>query len=276
MAPPERRRSRAHPEILFLGSGGAIQAPAFFCDCETCEAARRDPAQRRTRASLAVLGEETVLIDASPDLESQLERESVRRVDRVFITHWHFDHIAGLAGLAEPSSLQKWPQVDLYLPHQVVHHFDEELAYMRRQVNLHPLQPGDRLELPDATWEVVKTTHTDHSVGFIVESAQRFAYLVDGVEPPLETQERLRGLDLLVVEATVDELDEGGWMNFSFRGAVDFWQHTGIEKCILTHLACHRYLGKLLLAGFSAEERRALEARHPGLQFAYDGMRVRL
>jgi hypothetical protein len=83
-------------------------------------------------------------------------------------------------------------------------------------------------------------------------------------------------LDLLVVEATVDELDEGGWMNFSFRGAVDFWQHTGIEKCILTHLACHRYLGKLLLAGFSAEERRALEARHPGLQFAYDGMRVRL
>ena len=29
------------------------------------------------------------------------------------------------------------------------------------------------LELPDATWEVGKTTHTDHSVGFIVEAAQR-------------------------------------------------------------------------------------------------------
>jgi len=273
---PHLEETRARPEVIFLGSGGAIQSPAFFCECETCEAARRDPAQRRTRASLAVVGSETVLVDASPDLEFQLEREAIRRIDRVFITHWHSDHIAGLAALAEPSSLQKWPPIDLYLPHQVVHHFDEELAYMRRHVELHPLQPGDRFELADATWDVVKTTHTDHSVGFIVEAAQRFAYLVDGIEPPAETVERVRGLDVLIVEATVDELDEGEWANFSFERAVAFWQGTGIKKCILTHLACHRYLGKRLLAGFTPAERRAIEARHPGLRFARDGMRVRL
>ena len=92
------------PEIVFLGSSGGIQIPAFFCSCEVCEAARRDPSQRRTRASLALIGREITLIDATPDLEFQLEREGIRQVHRIFITHWHYDHVWGLGCLGESSS----------------------------------------------------------------------------------------------------------------------------------------------------------------------------
>ncbi len=157
---------------MFLGSSGAIQVPSFHCTYAVCEAARADPRQCRTRASLALLGRETVLIDASPDLEFQLEREAIRRVDRIFITHWHFDHIGGLAALAEPSSHEPWPPIQLYLPRQDACHFEQELAYMRRRVSLHPVAPGDRVALPDATWEVVKTTHTDSSIGCVVECSR--------------------------------------------------------------------------------------------------------
>jgi len=205
-------------ELVFLGTSGAIQVPAFFCSCEVCEAARNNLKHHRTRASLALVGQEIVLIDASPDLEFQLERESIRQVNRIFITHWHYDHVLGLGSLVEPSSCAKWPQIEVYLPHQVVFHFDQELAYMKDKVNIHPIQPGDRFELPDATWEVVKTTHNDHSVGFIIEHSQKFAYLVDGVTPPRETVERLKCLDFLIMEATVDKLllSEGEkWVNFS-------------------------------------------------------------
>jgi len=89
-------------ELVFLGTSAAIQVPSFHCTCEVCEAARKDPKHRRTRASVALLGEETVLIDASPDMEFQLEREAIRRIDRIFLTHWHFDHVWGLAALGEP------------------------------------------------------------------------------------------------------------------------------------------------------------------------------
>jgi phosphoribosyl 1,2-cyclic phosphodiesterase len=51
--------------------------------------------------------QETVLIDASPDLEFQLDCEAIRHIDRIFVTHWHFDHVWGLASLAEPSSLAR-------------------------------------------------------------------------------------------------------------------------------------------------------------------------
>ena len=150
------------------------------------------------------------LIDPSPDIDFQLERERIQRVDTIFVTHWHYDHIAGLAALGEPSSIRHWPVIDLYLPGGVTYHFDQELAYLHKHFNLIPIRPGDIFELPDATWEVVKTTHTEHSVGFIIETAQRFAYLVDSVVPPAETMARLQSLDFIILEATMDELDEEG------------------------------------------------------------------
>ena len=266
-------------ELVFLGSGGAIQAPAFFCTCATCEAARQDPRLRRTRASIAVLGQETVVVDPSPDLEAQLDREQIRRVDRVFVTHWHWDHIAGLGALGEPSSCAKWPPVSLYLPLATAHHFDEELSYLAGVFDIHPVEPSDLIELPDATWRVVKTTHTDHSVGFIVEASRRLAYLVDGVVPPADTVARLQGADLLILEATLDELvlPEGEqWVNFSLDEAVDFWRQTGIDQCILTHLSCHSWRDGRLCPGLSHDERRVFEQRTPGLTFAHDGLRVQL
>ena len=101
------------PEVLvFLDSSGCIQVTAFFCDCAMCRVARDNPPWRRTRAGLAVLGSETVLSDASPDLVSQLEGEGIQRVGRIFITHWPADHISGLGELAEPASVCKWPKID--------------------------------------------------------------------------------------------------------------------------------------------------------------------
>jgi phosphoribosyl 1,2-cyclic phosphate phosphodiesterase len=266
-------------ELVFLGSSGAIQVPSFHCSCRVCHAARHNLNQRRTRASIVLIGAEVVLVDASPDLEFQLEREAIRKIDRIFITHWHFDHVWGLAALGEPSSIANWPCIDVHLPHQVDYHFDQELAYMKDRVTIHSIQPGDRFELPDATWEVVKTTHTLNSIGFIIESSQRFAYLVDGVMPPAETLERLKDLDFVILEATVDELwpKKGEkWVNFSLIQAIKCWKKIGTEKCILTHLSCHSWKNGRLVAGLSDRERREVEAKYPGLNFAHDGMRIKI
>jgi len=267
-------------ELVFLGTNAAIQVPSFHCTCEVCEAARRNPEQRRTRASVALLGEETVLIDAGPDMELQLEREAIRKVDRIFLTHWHFDHVWGLAALGEPASIDHWPPVDIYLPSQIVDRFNQQLWYMAPQVELHPVEPGDVIELPDASWEVVKTTHTDDSVGYIIESTKRVAYLVDTSRPPEATMDRLVDLDLLILDATIDEIvyreGEARWNEFSLPEAVDFWREVGAEECILTHLGCHRWIEGRLLAGLSHFERLAYEENVDNLRFAYDGMRLSL
>ena len=221
-----------------------------------------------------------MLIDAGPDMEFQLEREAIRRVDRIFLTHWHFDHVWGLAALGEPASIESWPPIDIYLPRQIVGRFNQQLGHMSSRVSLHPVEPGDVVELPDASWEVVKTTHTDHSVGYIIESNQRVAYLVDTARPPEATLDRLVNLDLLILDATVDELvlaeGEEEWGEFSLPEAVEFWREVGAEECILTHLGCHRWIEGELLAGFSHSERLEYEASVENLRFAFDGMRLSL
>ena len=248
--------------------------PAFFCSCDVCEVARKNPKLRRTRAVAAIIGQETTLIDAGPDLEFQLERESIRNIDRIFITHWHYDHVWGIGSLDNVSFVSKSCPCEIYLPYQVVHHFDQNFAYLKNSINLNPVRPGDRIVLPDATWEVVRCIHTEHSIGFLIESTQTFAYLVGSI-PPSETVEKLKGLDVLIPEATLDELDED-WREFSLPRAIEFWQQTGIPKCILTHLSCHSWKGGKLIAGMSHSERSEYEASIPGLMIAYDGMRVRL
>ncbi|HOX39708.1 MAG TPA: MBL fold metallo-hydrolase [Candidatus Brocadiia bacterium] len=270
-----KTETRTGPELLFLGSGAAMRIPAHFCDCATCEAARGNPALKRTRASAAVIGRETVLIDAGPDMEDQLERAGIRRVDRIFITHWHYDHVAGLGGLRLIASCAKWPPVQVYVPRQAMSHFDRELEYVKPVVNLHPIGPGNAFDLPDGGWEVVKTTHTEESVGFVFKGERSFAYLVDSSVPPEKTAGRLRGLDLLILEATMDERDEARW-NFSVPEAVEFWRQTGVPRCILTHLSCHRWIGGSMKAGFTIEERERIARTNPGLECAHDGMRISL
>jgi len=265
-------------ELIFLGTSAALQVPAFHCTCEICESARKNPGERRTRASVAMLGKETVLIDAGPDMEFQLEREAIRKLDRIFLTHWHFDHVWGLAALDEPISIERWPPVDIYLPSQIVDRFNQQLGYMSAKIELHPVEPGDVIELPDASWEVVKTTHTDHSVGFIVEASQRVAYLVDTAVPPEATMDRLDDIDLLILDATIDELvlseGEPEWLEFSLPEAVEFWRRVGAERCILTHTSGHSWIRGELVAGLSHAERRRFEEGIENLRIAYDGMRV--
>jgi ribonuclease BN (tRNA processing enzyme) len=172
----------------------------------------------------------------------------------------------GLAALGEPSSLSKWPIIDVYLPRPVAYHFDQELSYMQNSANVHGTQVEDRFELPDAAWTVLKTTHTADSVSFILESSKKLVYLVDSVVPPPETVNLLKDLDYLVLEATADELalQKGErWESFSLPQAIEFWRQVEADRCILTYLSCHSWKNKELVAGLSHEERFEYEKKKP-------------
>ncbi|MFW9901810.1 MAG: MBL fold metallo-hydrolase [Candidatus Thorarchaeota archaeon] len=275
-------------ELIFIGTSGAIQVPSFHCTCQTCEEARIHKKQVRTRASLVLSGNENVLIDATPDVEFQLEREKIQFIDRIFLTHWHYDHCFGLGAFHELGFHGTWKKkiIDLYLPKQDMKYFENiGFNWAKERYNIHLIIPGDIIELPDFVFEVVKTTHSVDSVGYIIKSPQKtFAYLVDGIIPPEKTINRLKenNLDFIILEGTVDELTlpEGetieDWKNFSITEAVAFWKTLSIPECILTHTSFHRWKINKLLAGLTPEERKDFEKENPGLMFAYDGLKIEL
>lgn len=80
--------------MIFLGTGAAEMYPNPFCDCKTCERARREGAIPRKRSALLLDAEN--LMDFGPDVPaaSQMYNASLAALKNVFITHTHEDHFS--------------------------------------------------------------------------------------------------------------------------------------------------------------------------------------
>ena len=91
--------------ILFLGTGTSTGVPLIGCGCEVCRS--RDPRDERLRSSaLVTLGGRTLLLDAGPDFRAQCLRRRVSRIDAVFITHAHADHLFGFDDIRRFNTMQ--------------------------------------------------------------------------------------------------------------------------------------------------------------------------
>lgn len=261
-------------EIVFLGTAAALRLPSFHCSCATCEQARQSETPHKTRSSLAILGDQTTVIDAGPDIAEQLERESIRRVHNILLTHWHYDHIGGLTEFGEPSSIERWDSISLFTPRSGIDHFNAELQYLKPRFTLHEIEPGIPFEVGTLRVLPIKTRHTEDSVGFVIDGDRRVAYLSDGIRPPEDSIRLLRDVDELILEATLDELDADNWVNLDVAGAITIWKEIGSPSCILTHMSFHSWRGGRLVPGFDPSQRDQIVQANPGLRIAHDGMRI--
>ena len=78
-------------EIIFLGTGSGI------------------PDKKRNHSSIWVQHEEECMLwDCGEGTQRQLMevKKSFMKIDRIFITHWHADHWAGLIGLMQTMNLE--------------------------------------------------------------------------------------------------------------------------------------------------------------------------
>ena len=84
--------------VTILGCGGSDGVPQVACSCNSCTSS--SIFNQRTRSSILLeLENFTLLVDPGPDLRQQLLREKITKIDGVFLTHAHYDHLGGLGDL---------------------------------------------------------------------------------------------------------------------------------------------------------------------------------
>lgn len=85
-------------KVTLLGTGTSGGVPSLGCECEVCKS--KDSKDNRLRSAALIETEQTrILIDAGPDIRSELLRVPFRKIDAVLITHIHYDHVGGIDDL---------------------------------------------------------------------------------------------------------------------------------------------------------------------------------
>jgi len=199
--------------LTFLGTGTSMGVPTLGCTCAVCRSAvspSGDPRNRRTRPSVRIeFDGHTVLIDTGPDFHAQAIREELSRVDAVFYTHGHADHILGMDDL-RPLSFLVPGGLPLYADEATAGVLERVFSYTfnpatryatSAKVKLHRLDeaPGAGVELFGVCFQRIPVQHGKQRI-----SGYRFgaaAYLTDMSEIPEESLPLLQGLDLLVLDA---------------------------------------------------------------------------
>lgn len=249
-------------KVTFLGTGTSHGVPMIGCDCAVCRSS--DPRDKRLRPSVLVetAGGLSLLIDAGPDLRAQALAFGIRRVDAVFFTHGHADHILGLDEIRRFNTLQG-ASMPGFADDITVSEIRRVFAYA-----FDPATPRGggipQLELftiqgPFCVGgqEVVPVPIFHGGRPLLGFRFGAFAYLTDCSRIPDESWPLLAGLDALVLDALREERHP---THFSLDEAVEAARRAGAARTYFTHMSHH--LGH---AATCADLPR-------GIELAYDGL----
>lgn len=192
-------------EVVVLGSGTSVGVPMIGCTCNVCRS--ENPKDKRLRPSLLVrFGGFEVLVDTGPDLRQQALRAGMQRLDAVFYTHSHADHILGVDDI-RPFNFLAQRSIPIYgaeetlncIRHTFAYAFDGRPSQSSRP-KLEPLplngKPVDIHGLHFLPVPVVHGNLACHGFRF-----GNIAYLTDFSSIPESSLCMLRNLDVIFLDA---------------------------------------------------------------------------
>ena len=219
--------------------------PTLGCTCAVCTSA--DPHDRRLRPSVLIrwqdndAPERAVVIDTGPDFREQALREKVTRLDAVFYTHAHADHILGMDDLRPLSftAQKEGGPIPLYASDETArvlmqvydYTFSPHATYpTRARVKLQPL--ADRTSVHGVEFIRVPVMHGEMKIdGFRFGNT---AYLTDVSAIPESSFALLEGLEQLALSS----LRHAPHPNHAtVEQAVAWARRIGARHTWLTHIA---------------------------------------
>lgn len=227
-------------ELKLLGTGAGPGVPSYFCDCAACREARENPGYARTRSGAVInTGRETILIDASPDLRSQLIKEQVSSLDIVFITHWHYDHFGGLGDLEFYVKLGRKKPLKLYLPAEALGDFQAAYPFLEDVFELETWHFGQKYLFKQVQLTPLPANHSVQTAGILLESKRRLGYFTDTAGLPDLTRKRMEKVDYFICDATFYGENWYPHSHMSLWEAIELGKQIEADNVILTHLAMH-------------------------------------
>lgn len=228
-------------KLTFLGTGTSQGIPVIACKCEVCRSV--DYQDQRLRSSVLIEQNGTnLLIDTGPDFRQQMLVNRVDHLDAVLYTHEHKDHTAGLDDIRSFNFKQKM-DMPLYGRPSVLNQLRHEYAYMFAEtkypgvasVTLNPIK-NEPFEINGVKITPIEVMHYKLPVyGFRIND---MAYITDAKTVSNKEREKLKGLDVLVINALQKK---SHIFHLTLDEAIDFIGEIKPKRAYITHIG--HYMG---------------------------------
>lgn len=237
----------ARLRLTILGCGSSPGTPRITGDWGGCDPANPKNRRMRPAAMIERVAEDggitRVVIDTGPDFREQMLMVGVSRLDAVIYTHPHADHIHGIDDL-RGFVLEQRKLMDIHADAPTLERLRQSFGYCFETPpgsSYPPILIAHRIdhdrsvviegEGGSITFEPLPQVHGDIiSLGFRVGP---MAYCPDVSDFPLDTAERLTGLDLLVIDALQYRTHPS---HFSLDEALHWIDRLAPTKAVLTHM----------------------------------------
>jgi phosphoribosyl 1,2-cyclic phosphate phosphodiesterase len=250
--------------LRVLGSGTSMGVPTLSCHCAVCDST--DPKNKRLRPSILLSrGEQSVIIDTTPDFRTQALRVGLDRLDAVLLTHGHADHILGFDDL-RPYSMLQMTAMPVYGNEETFRIVRRVFSYVfddrptlssRASVTLHEVKgPFELLGIP---FIPVPLLHGEMDV--LGYRFGRAAYMTDFSRLPESSVPLLEDLDDLILDALRDVPHP---MHQTVEQALSLIDKLKPRRAWFTHIAHD--------LPHEETNERLRKAGYPHVQCAYDGL----
>jgi phosphoribosyl 1,2-cyclic phosphate phosphodiesterase len=254
-------------KVIFLGTGTSVGVPMIGCECATCRS--DDPRDNRLRTGLLIENEgQRLIVDISTDFRQQALRAGITRLDALLITHCHADHVFGLDDI-RPINFRHGP-LDVYASHDTwrqlrkVFHYIFEAKYQGGglpQITPHTI--NDEFEICGLRVLPVPVIHGHGEVtAFRFDNGKhQVAFVTDCNLIPDESLDKLRGLDLLILDALRLKPHP---THLHLEQSLAYVEQLRPRRTLLTHMSHdinHRQISRHL---------------PDGVELSYDGLAVEL
>jgi pyrroloquinoline quinone biosynthesis protein B len=225
-SPPNSSPStKTRAVVLGIAQDGGV--PHIGCRQERCVLARRDPSRRERVACLGLVDEQAgrrFLIDATPDLPSQLESLHPDRpagrplVDGILLTHAHIGHYTGLMYLGREALGASG--VPVYATPRMARFLRENGPWSQLvalgNVVIHEMEADREIALTDRLWVTpIRVPHRDElsdTVGFRVRGPSRSLLYIPDIDKWERWERRLpaeaAAVDWALLDGTFEDAAE--------------------------------------------------------------------
>lgn len=268
-------------KFRILGSGGAMPVPRPFCQCKLCNLARKNNKYKRNSCS-AFIEDINTLIDCPEDIGNSLNRENIKQVDNLFITHWHPDHTFGLRVVLEAiyNFLDRKAEhlINIYIGKKVYKTLEKNFPAIQYYVHtlnvakINFIEDGDDIKFKDILVNVV---------GYNGKNSDWYAFLFEKNNKKLlysscdtlhfNNYPGYKNIDLWVTECGIFSHDKVK-TELSFPDLIKRLKELNPKKVVLVHIE------EIELRRWGLDYLKKLKEEHKDInfEFAYDSLVLEL